>query len=229
MQTESEPHTLRTRRYHYDPQRSLMVNTLLKGQPASLDPDVEHCRQAGHRCTYASDFPTALQWYSRAIKQAPTLGLLYANRSVPHFMLKQYSLCLQDCNTSITLAPSAAVFARRARCYEALHRLGEAVRDFEISYRMEPSPEVQQEIQRTKSALQEHAGPPEDLSHFYAILEIPPTSTEAVVRKAYRRQCLHWHPDKWAAATPEKQQNAEKMFKMVTLAFTTITRSTHPV
>ncbi|KPA79937.1 hypothetical protein ABB37_04989 [Leptomonas pyrrhocoris] len=41
-----------------------------------------------------------------------------------------------------------------------------------------------------------------------------------VVSKAYRESALRWHPDKWVTSTPQERQEAERQFKMISVAYT---------
>lgn len=50
---------------------------------------------------------------------------------------------------------------------------------------------------------------------YYTVLEIPRNASEAVVRRAYRRLALKWHPDK----NPEHQEEAERRFKEISEAY----------
>jgi tetratricopeptide (TPR) repeat protein len=43
-----------------------------------------------------------------------------------------------------------------------------------------------------------------------------------VVAKAYRECALRWHPDKWVRSTPQEQQEAERQFKLISVAYTTL-------
>ena len=40
-----------------------------------------------------------------------------------------------------------------------------------------------------------------------------------VVAKAYRECALRWHPDKWVTSTPQEQQEAERQFKLISVAY----------
>lgn len=50
---------------------------------------------------------------------------------------------------------------------------------------------------------------------YYTVLEIPRNASEAVVRRAYRRLALKWHPDK----NPDQKEAAEHRFKQISEAY----------
>jgi len=50
---------------------------------------------------------------------------------------------------------------------------------------------------------------------FYSILGVPKNSTDAELKKAYRKLALKWHPDK----NPNNKEQAEEMFKSIAEAY----------
>ena len=63
---------------------------------------------------------------------------------------------------------------------------------------------------------------PLTLDQAYAVLEVADTHKGNLdeVKKAYRKLCLKWHPDK---NPPEKEQEAKQRFTRITAAYHTIT------
>ena len=59
-----------------------------------------------------------------------------------------------------------------------------------------------------------------DKSH-YEILEIEPTCTPADLKKAYRKMCLQWHPDR-NNDTPEGKVKSTNMFQLINEAHETL-------
>lgn len=51
--------------------------------------------------------------------------------------------------------------------------------------------------------------------NYYEMLEVTKVSSEAEIKKAYRRLALKWHPDK----NPDNQKEAEKRFKEISEAY----------
>ena len=48
---------------------------------------------------------------------------------------------------------------------------------------------------------------------YYSILGINKNATEDEIKKAYKKLCIQWHPDKWAGKSEEEVKKAEEMFK----------------
>lgn len=61
----------------------------------------------------------------------------------------------------------------------------------------------------------DEAGHTDGTVDYYAVLEVPPTATLDVIRAAYKRQALRWHPDKNAA----NREAAEQRFKQIAQAY----------
>lgn len=56
----------------------------------------------------------------------------------------------------------------------------------------------------------------------YALLGVPKTATTRDIEKAYRKEALKWHPDKWVGASDEQQRAAEERFKALSAAKETL-------
>lgn len=48
---------------------------------------------------------------------------------------------------------------------------------------------------------------------YYAILGVDKNASEEDIKKAYKKLCMQYHPDKWVNATKEEQKQAEDKFK----------------
>jgi DnaJ-class molecular chaperone len=57
--------------------------------------------------------------------------------------------------------------------------------------------------------------------NYYEMLEVTKSSSEAEIKKAYRRLALKWHPDK----NPDNQKEAEKRFKEISEAYEVLSES----
>ena len=54
---------------------------------------------------------------------------------------------------------------------------------------------------------------------YYKILGVTKDAPDSVVRKAYKKASLQWHPDKNSNGTDEEKRKADKMFRDVNEAY----------
>lgn len=54
---------------------------------------------------------------------------------------------------------------------------------------------------------------------FYEILGISKDATDEQIKKAYKKQAVKWHPDRWGDKSEEEQKKAEENFKEVAEAY----------
>ena len=64
-----------------------------------------------------------------------------------------------------------------------------------------------------------------DIESDYKILEIPKSSTDEQIKKAYRKMAIKYHPDKVSHLGEEVKNLAEEKFKMVNQAYSNIKNS----
>lgn len=95
----------------------------------------------GNTCYAHQQFPEAVSHYTQAIAHCPAgedaspeakeaLAVFYSNRAAAFLMQKEYAECIADCTASLELHPlSPKPLSRRAKAYEALEQLPEAIED----------------------------------------------------------------------------------------------------
>lgn len=54
---------------------------------------------------------------------------------------------------------------------------------------------------------------------FYEILGVSKDATDEQIKKAYKKQAVKWHPDRWGDKSEEEQKKAEENFKEVAEAY----------
>ncbi|ESL06680.1 DNA-J protein [Trypanosoma rangeli SC58] len=142
------------------------------------------------------------------------VATLRANQAAAKMELQEYSSAVLDCDFAINNGLSTAkLFARRARIHEALNNYDDALRDIQKAAEMDAS--YGRELQRIKASAKRAKR-----KDYYKILDLPPNENDdAKIKRAYKKACLQWHPDKWGHASQEQKSHAEKMFKEVGEAF----------
>lgn len=58
---------------------------------------------------------------------------------------------------------------------------------------------------------------------YYKVLGVDRNASQEDIKKAYKKLAIKYHPDKWAKASKEDQQNAEKKFKEINEAYDALT------
>lgn len=101
----------------------------------AIDEDREDLKLKGNKLFGSGEFKEAVAVYSEALEKTSDNGLrsnLLYNRASAYFKLKQFSVCVKDCDEALTLNEKyeKALF-RRAVAKEELGRLEEALEDLE--------------------------------------------------------------------------------------------------
>jgi tetratricopeptide (TPR) repeat protein len=61
------------------------------------------------------------------------LAASFSNRALVHLKLKNYDLCIQDCNSTLALDPNyLKAYHRRGKANQELKNYEEALKDFEF-------------------------------------------------------------------------------------------------
>ncbi|ORC93162.1 putative TPR-repeat-containing chaperone protein DNAJ [Trypanosoma theileri] len=206
------------------------AQTILR-QTLGLDPDnlkisallkkirvIESQKENGNSAFKEKRYKDAIEAYAAAIDMDPSnlrmVATLRGNQAAAKMELKEYSSALLDCDFAIANGmDSAKLYARRGRIQEALENYDDAVRDIQRAAEMDDS--YSRELNRIKANAKRAKR-----KDYYKILGLSPNEgDESSIKRAYKKACLQWHPDKWANASEEERLHAEKMFKEVGEAF----------
>ncbi|KAG8347818.1 Tetratricopeptide repeat DnaJ domain [Trypanosoma vivax] len=179
---------------------------------------IESYKAEGNTAFQKNRLNDAISSYKAAVDVDPSnvkmVAVLRGNLAAAKMKLKDFSGALLDCEFAIKNgAESAKLFARRARIQEALNNYDEALRDIQKAASMDSSynNEVHQIKVNARSAKRKD---------YYKVLGLSAQEADdAAIKRAYKKGCLQWHPDKWANASDEERTHAEKMFKEVGEAF----------
>ncbi|KPI88193.1 putative DNAJ domain protein [Leptomonas seymouri] len=179
---------------------------------------IETHKDAGNAAFKTKSAKEAVDEYTQAIDCDPTnarmSATLRSNRAAAKMLLNDYKGALLDCDYAINNgATSAKVYARRSRIQEQLERFDDAVRDLQQAAEMDNQfeKELRQLKARAKRAKRKD---------YYKVLSLPQNeSNQDAIKRAYKKACLQWHPDKWAHASEEEKTHAEVQFKEIGEAF----------
>ncbi|KEG14210.1 putative TPR-repeat-containing chaperone protein DNAJ [Trypanosoma grayi] len=216
--------------YYRGPDGLKSAQTILR-QVLEWDPDnkkastllkkirfVESHKEKGNTAFKEKRFRDAIEAYTAAIDLDSTnvrmVATLRGNQAAAKMELKEYSSALLDCDFAINNGGgSAKLHARRGRIHEQLNNYADAVRDIQRAAEMDES--YNGELRRMKASAKK--GKRKD---YYGTLGLPKNEdNDASIKRAYKKACLQWHPDKWAHAQEDEKNHAEKMFKEVGEAF----------
>ncbi|EPY20745.1 DnaJ like protein subfamily C member 7 [Strigomonas culicis] len=179
---------------------------------------VESKKEEGNAAFKEKRSRDAVEAYSSAIDFDPSntrmSAVLRGNRAAARMDLNDFKGALMDCEFAMSNGGSSAkLFARRSRIQERLENYEDAVRDMQEAAQQDRSFEA--ELNHLKARAKKARR-----KDYYKTLGLPQNESNAdTIKRAYKRACLQWHPDKWAHASEEEKTHAEKEFKEIGEAF----------
>lgn len=135
------------------------------------------------------------------------------NIAIAQVKLKKNDKAISALNLAIKYNPKyAKAYVKRGEVYVMLEDYNEAIRDFGEASSIDPAGFGVQEKLKDAQKRKKQAG----RKDYYKILGVPngKQASDAELRKAYKKACLKWHPDK-NSGSEEQRVKAEKMFKDV--------------
>lgn len=180
--------------------------------------NVENRKEAGNTHFKQKRAKEAVDEYTTAIDLDPDNArmnaVLRGNRAAARMEMKDFKGALLDCDYAIRNGTAVSkLYARRSRINENLEKFDDALRDMQHAAEEDTSfaAELRQLKARVKRAKRKD---------YYKILGVSPNERdEAAIKRAYKRACLQWHPDKWAHTSEEEKTQAEAQFKEIGEAF----------
>jgi len=113
----------------------------------------------GNKAFLAKDYPTAIDFFSKAIELDPTNHVLYSNRSACYASQKNYEKALEDGEKTVELkADWSKGYGRKAAALFGLGRYPEANDVYEAGLKIEPTNVLLQKgLQETQQAMEKEA------------------------------------------------------------------------
>ena len=200
----------------------------------------------GNAAYAAGDFIRAAAAYSRSI-EADVEGCLrphlLANRAQARMHEERFAEALADCDAALALdAHNVKLLLRRAACHVALHDPNRARYDYAAALKLEPTCQLASDFLRrhdTARRAKERAAQPTEGGYGYGpgygpggsaesnepdefdayeLLGVARDANAKVIKDAYRKLALKWHPDKHADADEAERARIEDEFRKVSLA-----------
>lgn len=110
----------------------------------------------------------------------------------------------EDVAASIHVQMFIKLVLRRADCQNKLEQYEEAVRDYNLAASLKPEDsEIKRALSAAKKALKMSKR-----KDYYKILEVDRDADEKQITKAYRKQCLKYHPDRHSTLSEEEKEVA---------------------
>jgi len=137
------------------------------------------------------------------------------NRAISFSKLKQNDKALIDLNSAIDSNKDyAKAFVKRGEINLVLENFENAVRDFSSADGISPGEfGVRQKLKDSKARLKESKR-----KDYYKILSVDKQADPIVIKKAYKKAALRWHPDK-NSQSDERKAEAENKFKDINEAY----------
>ncbi|CAJ1037515.1 TPR-repeat-containing chaperone protein DNAJ, putative [Leishmania guyanensis] len=179
---------------------------------------IESHKDAGNAAFKNKNAKEAVMEYTQAVEcdltNARMNATLRSNRAAAKMDLNDYKGALLDCDYAINNgATSAKIYARRSRIQEHLENFDEAVRDMQQA--AEEDGKFEAELRQLKARAKRAKR-----KNYYKILGLSRHEANPdAIKRAYKKACLQWHPDKWAHASEEEKLHAEMQFKEIGEAF----------
>ncbi|KAK4506070.1 hypothetical protein PRZ48_004035 [Zasmidium cellare] len=102
--------------------------------------DAVALKNKGNEAFKAKDWPSAIEWYDKAIEANPNEPSFYTNRAQAHIKMEAYGYAIADATKAIELNPDfVKAYYRRAVANTAILKHGDAIHDWKVVVRKNPS------------------------------------------------------------------------------------------
>ena len=131
-------------------------------------------------------------------------------------MLGQYEQALADCDAAIALNREyAKAYMKKGDIMMSQEKWDEALHEYEKLKQVAPqTPGLREKLRQAQLEIKKAKR-----KDYYKILGVDKGDGESIIKKAYKKAAIKWHPDKHSAAGEEEQKEAEAMFKDIGEAY----------
>lgn len=188
---------------------------------------MERLKNSGNEAYKSRNYEESIKIYTDCLTADPEdppkgyLAKVHYNRASAYASLGKHEEAVQDCDMAIENDKDyTKAYLRRATSLRALggkERLERAMYDYKEVERLQGR---DQDLAQNMRQLQKEIKAAKRVD-YYAILELPQrqNSTDADIKKAYRKSAMKWHPDRHASSGQKEKDEAEKQFKLVAEAY----------
>ena len=120
-----------------------------------MEKQAELLKIKGNKELKKGNISKSIELYTQSIGLYPT-SISYSNRSFAYYKLEEFEKSLEDATTSIQLDmhyPKG--YFRRAEAHMALNNYDQALKDYEHTNALQPSPEISGKIDKCKKKKQD--------------------------------------------------------------------------
>lgn len=201
-------------------------------QAMSYDPDLKECmlliklskkaaqmKEEAAEVFKAGKFEEAIERFQECLQldelNAAYNSTLLLNIAICQAKIDKKDEAIRSLTTAVKYNPKyAKAYVKRGELYCDLGEFNEAIRDFSTASEYDSTgfgvqAKMKDAQERAKKAKRKD---------YYKILGVTKEDGDAVIKKAYKKAALKWHPDK-NTESEEQRVKAEKMFKDVNEAF----------
>lgn len=141
---------------------------------------------------------------------------LYFNRACAYHKLRKFEEALADCDAAIALNKEyAKAYLKRGDIKMDQELWEEAIQEYSKLKNLAPqTPGLREKLRAAQLELKKSKR-----KDYYKILGVDKGDGDSMIKKAYRKAAILWHPDKHVSKSEEEQKEAEAKFKDIGEAY----------
>ncbi|ETO13409.1 dnaJ like protein, partial [Reticulomyxa filosa] len=177
-------------------------------------------KEEGNEAYNNGNLKEAVDKYTQCVQLDPCNhafnSVVYCNRSAVWLRQQNFKQAFEDCSLAIQFdSTNVKAYVRRSQAALELGKFVDATNDAEKACQLDKSNiDYQRHLQHCKMELKKSTR-----KNYYKILDVGNEIEEKELEKAFRKQAMKWHPDRFSAGTEEEQKAAEEKFKEIGEAY----------